>query len=228
MKTKLHVLTEISWQLDSASLLDKVHVEPGSEDADELLHLVQKARTLAKPKVLMAEAFVEARTEDQIQINGIRFSSRMLRQQLSEVQRVFPFVASCGTELDSFSLPADDLLQKYWWEAIKEAVLANARRFFMEYLWLRFRVQKSSCMLPGAGAAGVWAIEEQTKLFALLGDVKKQIGVELTDSFLMLPHKSCSGIQYASAKDFRSCQVCQRANCPGRSAVFVPELWDKC
>jgi len=50
--------------------------------------------------------------------------------------------------------------------------------------------------------------------------------VELTDSFLMKPNKTVSGIVFPTEEDFRSCQVCRRADCPSRSAAFDAHLWD--
>ena len=80
-------------------------------------------------------------------------------------------------------------------------------------------------MRPGSGDATVWPIEQQKMLFDLLGDVRGCIGVRLTDSFLMMPNKTVSGIRVPTEKDFRSCQVCHRENCPSRSAGFDRELW---
>ena len=81
-------------------------------------------------------------------------------------------------------------------------------------------------MSPGAGDADTWAIEQQRDLFSLFGNVFELIGVELTDSFLMIPNKSVSGILFPTEIDFRSCQVCHRKNCPSRSAPFDRRLWE--
>ena len=78
----------------------------------------------------------------------------------------------------------------------------------------------------GSGDATVWPIEQQRQLFALLGDVKSAIGVRLTDSCLMVPNKTVSGIRFPTEKDFRACQVCHRKECPNRSAPFDKALWD--
>jgi hypothetical protein len=39
----------------------------------------------------------------------------------------------------------------------------------------------------------------------------------------MVPNKSVSGVRFPTEIDFRSCQVCQREDCPSRSAAFDPE-----
>ena len=81
-------------------------------------------------------------------------------------------------------------------------------------------------MHPGSGDVDVWPIEQQSELFFLLGDVYSAIGVELTESYLMLPTKSVSGIRFPTQKDFQSCMLCHRENCPERSAQFDQTLWD--
>jgi hypothetical protein len=57
--------------------------------------------------------------------------------------------------------------------------------------------------------------------------VESRIGVWLTESFFMVPTKSVSGIRFASERDFRSCQVCRRAECSHRAAAFDPALWEE-
>ena len=219
-------LTDIPVDLDAEALMKHARVEPDSNDGPMFMQLVDTARQVARPKVLVGEAFVEARGEDTVRIGGVTFTSRVLRANLDTVERVFPFVATCGHELDEVSLPKDEYLAEYWWDAIKASALTCATRYLQDHLERRFLLGKSAAMMPGAGDADVWPIEQQGQLFALLGDVTGRIGVQLTPSFLMVPNKTTSGIRYATERDFRSCQVCRRENCPNRAAGFDPQLWD--
>ena len=59
-----------------------------------------------------------------------------------------------------------------------------------------------------------------------MGNVTDAIGVELTESCLMLPNKTSSGITFATEVDFRTCQLCHRPECSHRSAAFDQQLWD--
>ncbi len=225
-KTMIEALTGIPVDLDTDSLMKQVHVKPHSDDATAFELLVNRARDVAKPKALYAESFIETRGEDTVRIDGITFTSRMLRANLAKVERVFPFVATCGHEMDLMSPPKGDFLQEFWWETIKAVVLGCATKHLHDHLKRKFLLAKSSNMKPGSGDAEVWPIQQQRELFALFGDVKNQIGVELTPSFLMVPNKSTSGIQFPTETDFRSCQVCRRENCPSRGAPFDKKLWN--
>jgi len=221
----MQALTDIPFELAAADLLRRTHVEAGTDDASELEALCACAKRIARPKALYKECFVEARTGATVVVDGVTFTSRTLRRNLEQAERIFPFIVTCGRELDDSAPPKGDLLKDYWWDTIKAELLAAAAAHLNEHLDRKFRLGKTASMSPGAGDAAVWPIEQQRQLFALFGDARERIGVELTDSFLMIPNKTVSGIRFPTETDFRSCQVCRRANCPSRSAPFDPELW---
>ena len=221
----MEALTQIAPALDTAALMARVHVAPDSEDADAFTALVDQAREVARPKVLYAEAFVEGRGDDTIRIEGITFTSRMLRRNLEAVERVFPYVATCGQEMDGIALPAGEVLVQFWWDAIKAELLSAARAHLLAHLTDRFRLGQTARMSPGSGDAEVWPIEQQRLLFALLGGVTPFIGVILTESCLMIPNKTVSGLLFPTEEDFQTCQVCHRDVCPNRRAPFDAAVW---
>ncbi len=221
----METLARIPLALDTAALLARVHVAPDSEDATALMALIDQAREVARPKALYAEAFVDGRGDDTIRIEGITFTSRMLRRKLEAVERVFPYVATCGREMDGVRLPAGDMLVQYWWDTIKAEVLSVARAHLLIHLTDRFRLGQTARMSPGSGDVDVWPIEQQRELFALLGGVTPFIGVILTENCLMIPNKTVSGLLFATEHDFYTCQVCHRDPCPNRKAPFDAAVW---
>lgn len=221
------LLTDIPFDLDANALLSQMRLDPNSPDADEFRELIAAAREEAQPKAAYRACYIEDRTEDAVTIDGSVFRSRLLSKNLADVQRVFPFVVTCGRELDRISFK-DDIVKSYWWDGIKAAVLTSARTFLKNEIEKGFRLRKTASMSPGSGDKTIWPIEQQRPLFALLGDVGPAIGVELTPSLLMLPIKTLSGIRFPTEIDFRSCQVCRRKDCPLRRAPFEKALWDDC
>jgi hypothetical protein len=221
----MEALTQIEPALDTAALLARVHVAPESDDAATVTALVDQACAIARPKALYVEAFVEGRGADTIRIGDVTFTSRMLRRKLDTVERVFPYVATCGHELDGVALPTGDVLVQYWWDAIKAECLAAARAHLLDHLTARFRLGQTARMSPGSGDAEVWPIEQQPLLFALLGGVTPLIGVTLTESCLMIPNKTVSGLLFSTEEDFQTCQVCHRDVCPNRRAPFDTAVW---
>jgi len=218
-------LLEIPFELDPVALRDKAHVASETDVAAEFDALVRRARTVARPRALYSECFVEARENDAVTIGGVVFRSHVLRKNLDKVERVFPYVTTCGREVDDVLSGSGDCLESFWLEVVKTALLTRARDHLAEHLGRRYALGKTATMNPGSGEATMWPIEQQRELFALLGDVEGQTGVELTESFLMIPNKTVSGILFPTDVDFRSCQLCRRAGCPSRAAPFDHALW---
>jgi hypothetical protein len=156
-----------------------------------------------------------------------RFVSKVLRSNLDEVERVFPYVASCGPELDAVPIEDDDLFGQFCRDTIKDMALHAAMLHLMTHLKEAYSLDGLVTMNPGSGDANVWPIEQQKELFAFFGDVRELIGVVLTDSFLMVPNKSVSGLFFPSESGFQSCQLCHREKCSGRRAPFDPHLWEE-
>lgn len=222
----MHTLTDIPFELDGDSLFHQAGIEAGSADAADFAALIQLAQDVGRPKAAYVVAFVEVRTGDDVQVDGVTFTSRTLSRNLESIDRVFPMLATCGRELDAVFPAQGDMLQEFWWDLIKTRLLMAANKQLTETLHRRFRLGKTITMRPGSGDASVWPIQQQHGLFALLGKAAGKIGVELTESCLMLPNKTTSGLLIPTEKDFKSCEVCHRKPCPSRHAPFNAELWD--
>ncbi len=203
----IEVLDCFRGDIDTVALLTKLKIDNDC-DASELKRMFVIAAELARPKAVYLAGYIDSRDVDFIIINGIRFTSRTLAKNLERVERVFPYIATCGVELDSVDF-SGDLLKQYWWESIKACYLDIARKNLIEYIRKRFLLKKISTMVPGGGEHGLWPIEQQKELFSLFGNVEKLIGVKLTDSCLMIPNKSVSGFLFETEKDYSGCRVLQ-------------------
>jgi hypothetical protein len=220
------VLADIPFEFDADALGEYLRIKPETDDAREFADFLDKARAAGRPKALYKECYVEGRGDDTVTIDGITFTSRALLANLERVERVFPYVATCGDEIGRLDIQADDIIKRFWLDTIQETLLSFSTSHLNTYLTRKYRLGKTASMSPGSGDVTVWPIEQQRELFSLLGDVKGLIGVELTDSCLMVPIKSVSGIRFPTEIDFESCQLCHREACPSRSAPFDQQLWD--
>ncbi len=77
------------------------------------------------------------------------------------------------------------------------------------------------------GEAEAFPIDQQKKLFSILGDVEGMIGVKLTENCAMIPLKSTSGIYFSKETKFIGCLLCTHKRCQGRKAAYNPELAKK-
>lgn len=219
------VLNEIPARLDLDELRRRLHVAEGTPPARELAGLVREAESVARPKALTGLAGVDQRGEEHVVVDGVRFVSRVLAVNLSHANRVFPYLATCGVELDAWAAGFDDVLYRFWSEAIREAALRLAMAAVGDYLERTYAPGNLARMSPGSLAD--WPIEQQLPLFSLLGEAEARVGVHLTPGLLMVPSKSVSGIRYPTADSFESCMLCPREGCPNRRAPHDRELYDR-
>jgi hypothetical protein len=219
------VLDDIVFEVDLNQLLRRLHIEAVSQYIQEVESLVADAKAAARPKAVYKIAFIESRGNEHVVIDGVSFTSRVLRVNLDKAHRVFAYVATCGAELDEWARSIDDILHRYWTEIIREMALRSATRALDQHLVERYRPGHTATMSPGRLTD--WPLSEQRPLFALLDDPSQTIGVELTDSYLMVPTKSVSGVRFPTEDNFESCQLCPRRHCPGRKAPYDEGLYDR-
>jgi len=212
----------VSISLDE--LRKRLHMEKDC-DMSEIQPLIDVAVQLIEPRALYDVRYIEEKLEDTVIVNGRQLKSRVLRKNLDQVERVFPFVITLGPKLGEKQAAGTDLLENFYLDTIGNASLNSARRQLKRHLQSQFALEKISSMAPGSLAD--WPIEEQAPLFELLGDVENSIGVKLTDSLLMLPAKSISGIYFPTEASFFSCQLCPRERCESRKAQYDAKLAGK-
>ncbi len=219
------ILNDIPFHADVPQILRSLRMREESGDADAVRTLIAEAGEVARPKALYKIAFIEVKGDDFVIVDGVRLTSRVLRVNLDKAHRVFAFVATAGAELETWAEARTDVMERYWADAIMLAALRSAREHLSKHLEQTYRPGQTARMSPGS--LEDWPLPEQRALFTLLGDVQAAIGVRLTDSFLMIPRKSVSGVQFPTEESFESCMLCGRAVCPGRRAPYDPELYER-
>jgi len=221
----MEILDSIPIDIKVDEVLRRLHMEQDTKYADDVQELIDRVQPVIRPKAIYDVKYVEHIDRDNLDIGGVRFTSRVLRVNLDKVGRVFPYIVTSGIEAESIEIPDYDLMGRFILDTIKEMGLGIASGYLHGYVKERYRLEKISAMNPGS--LEDWPISEQVPLFSIFGDVEKLIGVKLTDSFLMIPIKSVSGIYFPTEASFASCQLCPREKCPNRRAKYDPELKEK-
>jgi hypothetical protein len=144
------VLDSVPFHIDLDSLMRELRITEGSSSARGLRRIASDAQAIAKPKAVYKVSFIESKGEDFVVADGITLTSRVLRVNLEQAHRVFPYVATCGTEMDEWSSSIDDMLESYWADKIKEMALRSAMKTLGEHLQDRFRPGRMSRMNPGS------------------------------------------------------------------------------
>ncbi|MFW6056511.1 MAG: vitamin B12 dependent-methionine synthase activation domain-containing protein [Chloroflexota bacterium] len=222
-EAKVWILDDIPVDLKVEDVLQTMRARKITPGLTKLVEeLAARAREVARPKAMYTTAYVDIVSEQTVSLDGQQFNSRVLRQLLESIGRVFPFVATCGTEMDELDVSPSDLMASYCLDSIKMLAVQAARRRAQRHIMETYSVGKLSRMAPGS--LEDWPLQEQRPLFELLGDVESSIGVRLTDKLLMIPVKSVSGIFFPTEVRFESCQLCRREVCQGRRSPYDPGL----
>ncbi len=219
-------LTEIPFDFCTNQLFKYMKTDTGTDRAKAFEDIVNEARNIGKPKALYKASFIDGKGEDTITFDGITFTSLALRKNLDSTERVFPYVATCGTEIDDIEIEQGDFEKKICISILKGKLLETSMQFLREHIAKQYRLSNLSSMNPGSGDASVWPLEQQRDLFSICGDVEDLIGVRLTKSMVLAPDMSLAGILFPAEVDFQSCQLCHRENCRSRRVAFDNELWE--
>ncbi len=215
------IIDHITVSISLDELRKRLHMEK-DRDLSEIQPLIDVAMTLIEPRALYDVCYIEEKLEDAVMVTGRRLKSRVLRKNLDQVERIFPFVITLGSKLGEKQTASSDLLENFYLDTVGNVALNSARKQLKRHLESQFALEKISSMAPGSLAD--WPIEEQAPLFKLLGDVDASIGVKLTNSMLMLPAKSISGVYFPAEVSFISCQLCPRKRCESRKAKYDEKL----
>ena len=213
----MEILENIPVRLKVAEIKPLVRMK----DDAEVEELIRCAMPLIQAKAVYGIGYIEAKHEDGVTVNGFRFTSRVLRKNLAEAGRVFPYVVTIGQAFENALKKEEDMLQRYYLDSVGNIALRAARSHLEEHLRKIFALDGISYMSPGS--LEDWPIQEQRPLFDLLGDVEGAVGVTLNDSYLMIPGKSVSGMFFQTEVKFINCQLCPREDCPARKAKYSPE-----
>ena len=224
----MEVFNSIPVDLELGEVLKSIRIRDSNQQLERMVQeLVEVTRSIAKPKVVYKVSYVDDRDGNTVTIDGIKFTSRVLKINLDQVERVFPYIATCGTELGEIAVPSNDVMKSFCFEEIKIMVLRSAIAYLSNHLTEHYALGKVSSMSPGSGSLESWPIAQQKALFSIFGNVEELIGVKLTDSCVMYPLKSVSGIYFPTEITFESCQLCPREKCIGRRVSYDPELAKK-
>jgi len=219
------ILDSMPFQVGLEQLKKTLRIKEGSAMEEKVEAMAREAQAVARPKACYRVAYVESEGNDELIIEGVKFASRVLRVNLEKVFRVFPYVTTCGQELEEWSRSVDGMLEQYWAETIKEMTVRANIGHLNDHLTERYQPGKLSRMSPGS--LPDWPLPQQRPLFTVLGEGPAKIGVQLKDSFLMVPVKTVSGIFFPAEEKFESCQLCPREKCPGRRAPYDPKLMNR-
>lgn len=131
----MEVLNNIPVRLDLEAVLERMRVRNRSKDIEKSIQeLIEIARPIAKPKAVYEVSFIDNKNEDSVDIGGVRFTSHVLRVNLDKLEVVFPYIVTCGSELEEIKIPAHEILKCYFLDQIKEVIVRSALGYLHDYI----------------------------------------------------------------------------------------------
>ncbi|MDR2352227.1 MAG: hypothetical protein LBF22_03535 [Deltaproteobacteria bacterium] len=180
---------------------------------DKVASLMVEARNIARPFAAFMMLVPEKLSLTHVRLSSTTFESALLVEQIGDLSRAFPFIASEGHELSSWS----KALGKEFKEAsfaIRFLFLNQALLDMEDYISEVIEIEKLSAMAPGA--LKEWPLSEQGKIVRLMERVVDKKKVTMSDSFWLDPKISSTAIFFESDEGFHNCRLCLEDNCPHR------------
>ena len=213
------VLEDFDFCVTAETLAAKCRAKVGTEQYDRLLWLYATAFGIGRPKALVVEAEVEEVNAETVRVGGVEIVSPLVRAKLLQSPVAYAYLLTCGQEVEKWSKTLTDIVDVFYVDELKKLWLGCAEKAVRTEVWKRL-VPDAALSSLNPGSLPQWPIEGQRELFRILGDTEGTVGVCLTESCLMLPSKSVSGILFQDHTGHVNCALCPRENCPNRRVPF--------
>lgn len=185
---------------------------------------IERSRKMLNPKVLSEEIEVTSNEGGRIVLStGEELKSRKLSRALGSCRRVKVFVATVGEQVEdeiSDLIASGKTSDAAILDAIASVAVEDAVETYHSGVDRRLQASSRCATLRFSPGYCDWDIKEQHKLFNVID--ASRIGVELSDSSLMSPRKSISGIfgigacTEDSGKPNNPCMMCGKKDCIAR------------
>ncbi len=223
--SKVVVFKKIPFELQIDQIIKQMHVHGDTRRYEaDIKEMIEIAAPVARPKALYKVCCVENRPDETLDIDKVNFNSRLIKEKLGPLETVFVCMTTAGTELEAIQQPAD-VMKRFCLDAIKNTIMFYATNFLRTYLTEHYKLKQLSNLNPGETAS--FPIDQQRKIFTILGDVEVMIGVKLSENCALIPTKSHSGVYYSTETEFISCRLCTNPRCLGRRAPYEADLAKK-
>lgn len=215
------ILRDFEFSVNEAELLGAVNIDRDEDPdlAEEALEVIAEGLSLSRPKAVCAclPLSVDGKI---VNIGEVSFENEFVAQKLSSGGICVPYVATCGAEVAAWAAKLSDPMHSWWAQELMLKLLSCAMKEVHTLVKSRWFPNAPHMTALNPGSLEHWQIDGQKDLFAMLSHGAEEIGVELTPSMLMLPHKSSSGIFFSSSREYENCELCPRTDCPNRRAAF--------
>jgi hypothetical protein len=215
------VLKNIPVVLNEDEVIKQLNLQINSERIRSIVReLIDITIKHAVPKAIYKRS-VASNEGRNICVDGVKLTSWVPTLTFRPQEIVYPYVATCGLEIDLVQIPKTDFMKHYVMNQIKQSLLFLTSEYLQDHLIQTYELEQLTHIGPGEALGPT---SQQKQLFDIIGDVEKEIGVRLTTHNLMIPEKSTSGILFETTIRLERCQLCPDAKCEARRATYEPKI----
>jgi len=145
------------------------------------------------------------------------YTGKQIAGYLKDAASLAVFVCTAGPAFTNIARTMNtngDVMEAYLLDAIGSLTVEKAMDLIQQHLADKMKAENLHISNRYSPGYCNWGLNEQKKLFSLMGG--DQVGVTLTDSCLMIPEKSVSGI-IGVGKGVRKyhygCKICNNSSC---------------
>jgi hypothetical protein len=132
---EMKVIDNMPVNLELDDVVKKTRIRSMNDGFRDIINeLLDIARPIAKPKALFEISPVENRQGDSLEIGSRRFTSHILRVNLGKIDTVFPYIVTCGREVDEIKFPEHQLMKSYFMDQIKEVIMRSALSYLLDHI----------------------------------------------------------------------------------------------
>ena len=200
---------------DAIGYRDAEIPEPVLDAITESLVAVQKLWAPSGGYCIIPQACL---VEDELYINEVTLRiGKVIAGQLSKLEKVAVFACTAGPHIESWSkelMAQNEFLQGYIVDAIASEAVEKAMDIIQNTL--KKEMQQNGYGISQRYSPGYcdWSVSQQQALFSLVPE--NFCGISLTESSLMMPIKSISGI-IGICKEMKAgayqCGICELTTC---------------
>lgn len=211
---------KIPFLFDREEFDKRIRIELYEGMEEEIDALIGRSVPLIEPVALYRELGVGRGETGGFQIEDQIFDDQVTAGHFEGLDRIFPYVATCGPGLEDMLNSGVDMLEIFWIDALKQMAMDRAFDALRGEVKSKYAIEHLYSLNPGSDTCREgWDIQNLSKIFKLMPNAESLANVQLTDSLLMLPNKTVAGFLFKSHKDFVTCLDCDNINCSNRRMI---------
>ena len=97
----MNTILDIPFTLNHEEIKSQLAIYPGSMSEASIEKIFVAVEKIARPKAIYRVSYIRNTGDDTVTVQDTVFHSAAMRRNLEEVGRIFPFIATCGTEMEN-------------------------------------------------------------------------------------------------------------------------------